>query len=180
MQDPYAVLGVNRDADAETIRQAYRRLAKQYHPDLNPGDAYAARRMNEINEAYDLLKNPEALHQQQARQQYRQTYRQNSYDPFAAYQSQSRSYEQPTDASQSDYRYQQSYHSSRSPFGFVGKLILIYMVIELLFSMLGGCMALLRQPVYRDYWADDGYYYADPYSGVRFTPYSYGYPGQEE
>ena len=41
IQDPYKVLGVSRDATEQEITQAYRRLAKKYHPDLNPGDTEA-------------------------------------------------------------------------------------------------------------------------------------------
>lgn len=59
IKDPYKVLGVSPDATDEDIKKAYRRLAKQYHPDRNPGDAEAAKRMQEINEAYDQIKNPE-------------------------------------------------------------------------------------------------------------------------
>lgn len=58
MNDPYSVLGVPRDASEEEIKNAYRRLAKKYHPDLNPGDADAARKMNEINAAYEQIKHP--------------------------------------------------------------------------------------------------------------------------
>lgn len=58
MSDPYSVLGVSRDASEEEIKAAYRRLAKEYHPDLHPGDAEAARKMNEINAAYEQIKNP--------------------------------------------------------------------------------------------------------------------------
>ena len=67
--DPYQVLGVSPNASEDEIRQAYRRLAKKYHPDLNPGDKTAAQKMNEINAAYDAIKNPQAYRQQQAQQQ---------------------------------------------------------------------------------------------------------------
>ncbi len=58
-RDPYQVLGVSRDATDEQIKTAYRRLAKKYHPDLNPDDKEAARKMQEINAAYEQIKNPE-------------------------------------------------------------------------------------------------------------------------
>ena len=59
MADPYQILGVSPDASDEEIKRAYRKLAKQYHPDANPGDEYAAKKMQEINDAYDRIKNPE-------------------------------------------------------------------------------------------------------------------------
>lgn len=55
--DPYKVLGVSPDASEEEITKAYRRLAKKYHPDLNPGDETAAEKMSEVNAAYDKIKN---------------------------------------------------------------------------------------------------------------------------
>lgn len=55
-QDYYATLGVARDASADVIKKAYRKLAMQFHPDRNPGDKKAEARFKEINEAYDILK----------------------------------------------------------------------------------------------------------------------------
>jgi len=56
--DYYATLGVNRNAKPEEIRKAYRRLARKYHPDLNPGDKAAEERFKQIQEAYDILSDP--------------------------------------------------------------------------------------------------------------------------
>lgn len=64
MQDPYKVLGVSPDASDDEIKQAYRRLAKQYHPDRNPGDEVAAKKMQEVNAAYEQIKNPEKTQSQ--------------------------------------------------------------------------------------------------------------------
>ena len=60
MIDPYKVLGVSPDATEDEITKAYRKLAKKYHPDLNPGDAEAERKMMEVNEAYDQIKKGDA------------------------------------------------------------------------------------------------------------------------
>ena len=57
VQDPYKVLGVSPDASDEEIKKAYRDLTKKYHPDLNPDDPKAAEKMNDINTAYDQIKN---------------------------------------------------------------------------------------------------------------------------
>ena len=57
--DPYKVLGVSPNASDEEIKKAYRDLAKKYHPDLHPGDAECERKMNEINAAYEQIKNPQ-------------------------------------------------------------------------------------------------------------------------
>jgi DnaJ-class molecular chaperone len=55
MADPYQTLGVSKEASQDEIRKAYRKLAKEHHPDLNPGNAQAEKRFKEIAAAYDIL-----------------------------------------------------------------------------------------------------------------------------
>jgi curved DNA-binding protein CbpA len=57
ISDPYAVLGIPRGASEQQVRQAYRRLAMRYHPDLHP-DADASERMRRINQAWEMLSSP--------------------------------------------------------------------------------------------------------------------------
>src|SRR3977135_150908 len=54
-QDYYEVLGLPRTASEEEIRKAFRKLARKYHPDVNPGDKSAEEKFKEINEAYEVL-----------------------------------------------------------------------------------------------------------------------------
>jgi len=57
--DPYKILGLAKDATADQVRAAYRKLAKKHHPDLNPGDKRAEEKFKEISTAHDLLSDPE-------------------------------------------------------------------------------------------------------------------------
>ncbi len=56
--DYYEILNVDRDCSQADIKTAYRKLARKYHPDMNPGDTAAAKKFRDIKEAYDILKNP--------------------------------------------------------------------------------------------------------------------------
>ena len=97
IDDPYKVLGLSPDASDEEIKQAYRRLAKKYHPDLNPGDPVAAKKMQQVNAAYEQIKNPEKAQPNPGGD--RGYYGGYGYDPFGgAYQR----------SSQSDDSYQQA------------------------------------------------------------------------
>src|SRR5205809_3485798 len=57
-EDFYKILGVKKDAKPEEIKKAYRRLARKYHPDVNPGDKAAEDRFKQMSEAFDVLSDP--------------------------------------------------------------------------------------------------------------------------
>ncbi len=58
-KDYYQILGVSKNASSDEIKKAYRKLARKYHPDVNPNDSEAEARFKEINEAYEVLRDPE-------------------------------------------------------------------------------------------------------------------------
>ena len=58
-RDYFKVLGLDRSADADAVKRAFRKLARQYHPDVNPGDASAEAKFKEISEAYEVLSDPD-------------------------------------------------------------------------------------------------------------------------
>ena len=178
--DPYQVLGVARGASEDEIKQAYRRLAKKYHPDLNPGDALAAQKMNEINEAYDKIKNPAAYQQQQAYEQARQQGYQNYqnyqqqggqqqsyYDPFGFWSnweqseqssSQNRQYYYYSNSAETgdedNTQYQWTVHRTRRRGSLLGRLIGIWLLIEALQLFFGGCSYRFYSP-YSYFYAED-------------------------
>ena len=112
MKDPYTVLGISPNASEDEIKEAYRKLAKKYHPDLNPGDEVAAARMQEVNAAYDQIKNPSA-------------YRQNTYADPGTYSSYSNFYNQGFEeffrqAAQNESQNQQQEQGSRRYYYYYG------------------------------------------------------------
>jgi len=80
-KDYYKTLGVDRNADEKEIKKAYRRLARQYHPDVNPGDKAAEARFKEINEANEVLSDPEKRRKYDALGQQYQRWQQTGGQP---------------------------------------------------------------------------------------------------
>ena len=66
-ENPYDILGISRDASLDEVKRAYRKKARENHPDLNPNDPAAADRMNKVNEAYDRIINPDKYVREDAR-----------------------------------------------------------------------------------------------------------------
>ena len=70
VEDPYQILGIPHGATEAEIKKAYRKKAKEYHPDLHPNDPVAMKKMQEVNKAYDMLMNPEKYAARNARWYY--------------------------------------------------------------------------------------------------------------
>lgn len=95
--DPYKVLGVPSSASKDEVTKAYRKLAKKYHPDLNPGDEAAAKKMSEVNAAYDAIINGTPYGPRARQNPYTQNpYTQNPYGGYTS-QNQGQQYNSPFD-----------------------------------------------------------------------------------
>ena len=87
VRSPYEVLGISENATADEIKTAYRKKAKECHPDLHPDDPNAQEKMNEVNAAYDMLSNPDKYQTWKTQQAYGDSqapYGSYSY-PYGAY-----------------------------------------------------------------------------------------------
>ncbi len=128
-RDPYEVLGVSRGASDEEVTKAYRRLAKKYHPDLNPGDKTAADKMSEINAAYDLIKSGNADNYARTGGNTSSSGRAYTYNPFGGFDPFSGAYSYGDDYTADDLSKMESvrvllnngrYHQALSLLSFIG------------------------------------------------------------
>ena len=140
--NPYRVLGVSPLASNKQISKAYRRLAKRYHPDLNPGDTAAAEKMGQINLAYGNIK----------------AMRSRGQDPWAQ-QAKRERYQTGRDSTREGRTRRDTRDNGLSPVVIILAAVVMFFLVRLVLSLLFGEFAGL-------YHGDPtGGYYSSPYSG---------------
>lgn len=159
MTDPYGVLGVRPDASDAEIAKAYKRLAKRYHPDLNPDNAAATVRMGRINQAYDEIKR---LRQSGNRAASGGAYAAD--DPFRDY------YQSYRRASTPDYGDEYRYTHAPSPFRMAAVVLLAALLLWFFAVLLGGTAPAQRL---RDRFAPSGE--PDPHA-YSYNVFTHTYP----
>src|SRR5258705_2006357 len=103
--DYYKIVGVDKNAKAEEIKNAYRKLARKFHPDLNPTDKEANKKFQQINEANEVLSDPD---------------KRKKYDQYGEHWQQAEQFEkaQPRGGASSGYRSEESYTGNFNEDGF--------------------------------------------------------------
>jgi len=140
MTDPYGTLGVRADASDEEVARAYKKLAKRYHPDLNPDDASAAAKMGQINQAYDRIK---SMRQSGNRQNSSSAgaYGTQSADPFGGfYQAFYRQYGPREQQQYEEYRHYQQVNRVSSLFRVAMAIILGLLLVRIFNVLMLGAM----------------------------------------
>lgn len=149
MNDPYAVLGVSSTATDEEISKAYKRLARQYHPDLNPGNTAAEAKMKEINSAYEAIRDIRS-----GKKAY--TGADSSYSGHRAYGNAGNSYTDPFEAYRNAYggRYYEydlndlfGRRSEKRSFGFFD-IFRSFIKVSLIMTLLRFVFSLFFYPVF--------------------------------
>ena len=149
MNDPYAVLGVSSTATDDEISKAYKKLARQYHPDLNPGNAAAEAKMKEINSAYEAIRDIRS-----GKKAY--TGANRSYSGYRAYGNAGNSYTDPFEAYRNAYggRYYEydlndlfGRRSEKRSFGFLD-IFRSFIKVSLIMTLLRFVFSLFFYPVF--------------------------------
>lgn len=149
MNDPYAVLGVSSTASDEEISKAYKKLARQYHPDLNPGNTAAEAKMKEINSAYEAIRDIRS-----GKKVY--TGADSSYSSYRAYGNAGNSYTDPFEAYRNAYggRYYEydlnelfGRRSEKRSFGFFD-IFRSFIKVSLIMTLLRFVFSLFFYPVF--------------------------------
>lgn len=171
-RDPYEVLGVPRSATEDEIKSAYRRLAKKYHPDLNPGDEAAAKKMNEINEAYDRIRNPQNYRPgpQQQQSTYSGTYYGGNYTQQEDFED---FFEEIFRNFNQQQYHQQQYQPYRSPQRFSLFSIIKWIILINILINLASCMFQPFRSARRYY----DHYRQEQYAQEQDPRYTYPYGG---